>query len=318
MRVLITGITGFVGSYMADYCIGKGCEVYGLIRHRSSLKNIEHIVDKITLLEGNLLDLPSMYRVMNEVKPDRIFHLAAQSYVLYSWQAPQQTLNTNVLGTTNLLESVKNIAPAADVLIIGTSEEYGLVKSEELPIKETNELRPLSPYGISKVAADFLGWTYFRSYGLKIVRTRAFNHTGPRRGKEFVLPAFVRQVLRLRKGLTNSIKVGNLEAIRDFTDVRDIVKAYWLALEAGDKGEVYNVCTGSGRKIEDVLGNIAATVFGPDAKVKIERDELRMRPADVPVLVGDCTKFYRHTGWMPVITFNQTIRDLIEYEEQYV
>jgi GDP-4-dehydro-6-deoxy-D-mannose reductase len=312
MRVLITGITGFVGSHFAEYLLNKNdIEIYGIMRWRSDTKNIKHIKEKISLYEADLRDLVSIKTAIEKIKPDKIFHLGAQSFVGSSFTAPQETLSTNILGQLNILEAVRYLGMKPAIQIAGSSEEYGLVYENELPIKETSPLRPLSPYAVSKVAQDMLGFQYFRSYGLNIVITRAFNHTGVRRGEPFVTSNFAKQIALIEKGKQDPvIRVGNLEAIRDFTDVRDIASAYWLALEKCKPGEVYNICSGKGYKISKLLDTLLSY---SKMKVKIERDPERMRPSDVPVLIGDCTKFKEATGWSPSIPFEKTLQDLLDY-----
>src|SRR5215831_6032898 len=232
MRILITGVTGFVGSHLVDYLLDCGhTEIWGTVRWRSKTDNIDHIGDRLRLFECDLRDLSSVRTVIEESQPDYIFHLAAQSFVPTSWHAPNETLSTNISGTLNIFEAVRASRFAPRIHIAGSSEEYGLVFPDETPVQETNPLRPLSPYAVSKVAADLLGYQYFQSYGQHIIRTRAFNHTGPRRGEVFVTSNFAKQVAEVEAGTRQPvIKVGNLEAVRDFTDVRDIVRAYWMAL----------------------------------------------------------------------------------------
>jgi len=224
MKALITGISGFAGSHLAEYLLSLNFEVFGTIKWRSRLENIEHIIDKIKLFECDIRDASAVKYVLNESKPDYIFHLAAQSYVPFSWRAPSETLTTNITGELNIFEGVRELKLDPFIHIAGSSEEYGLVYPEEVPIKETNPLRPLSPYAVSKIAQDLLGYQYYKSYGLKIIRTRAFNHTGPRRGEVFVSSNFARQIIEIEKKKREPvIYVGNLEAVRDFLDVRDVV-----------------------------------------------------------------------------------------------
>ncbi|MEO0183866.1 MAG: GDP-mannose 4,6-dehydratase, partial [candidate division WOR-3 bacterium] len=238
MKALITGISGFAGSHLAEYLLSQNIEVVGTIKWRSRLENIEHILDKIKLFECDIRDATAVKYVLSETRPDYIFHLAAQSYVPFSWRAPAETLTTNVLGELNIFEGVRELKIDPFIHIAGSSEEYGLVHPQEVPIKETNPLRPLSPYAVSKVAQDLLGFQYYKSYGLKIVRTRAFNHTGPRRGEVFVSSNFARQLIEIEKKKRKPIiYVGNLEAVRDFSDVRDVVRGYYLALKKGTPGE---------------------------------------------------------------------------------
>ncbi len=288
-----------------------GVEVHGLERWRSKTDNIDHIKAKLRMHECDLRDASSVHQVIEAVHPDRIFHLAAQSYVPASWTAPAETLMTNVLGQLNLFEAVRQTGITPRIQVAGSSEEYGLVHPEELPVKETNPLRPLSPYGVSKVGQDLLAYQYFMSYKLPIVRTRGFNHTGPRRGEVFVESNFAKQIAQIEAGLQEPVvHVGNLKAIRDYTDVRDMVRAYWLALEKGTPGEVYNICTGEACLIEEVLQELLR--LSP-AKVRIEPDPARMRPSDVLLLKGDNSKFVAQTGWRPQIPLKTTLKDLLEY-----
>lgn len=313
MRALITGITGFAGSHLAEYLLNEhpDVEVFGTYRWRSRMDNVEHLRSRVKLLEADLRDYTSMHAALDKSRPDVIFHLAAQSFVPSSWTAPNETLNTNVTGQTNLFEAIRALRIDPVVQIACSSEEYGLVLPHETPIKETNPLRPLSPYAVSKVAQDYLGYQYFQSYGLKVVRTRGFNHTGPRRGQVFVTSNFCSQVAAIGLGLQEPvIRVGNIEAIRDFTDVRDMVRAYWLAVTKAKPGEVYNIATGDGIRISEMLNRLIE-ISGLD--VKIEVDPERLRPSDVEILIGDASKFKEDTGWEPRIPFEQTLNDLLEY-----
>lgn len=313
MRVLITGITGFAGSHLADYILDNhpDVKVFGLIRWRSRMENILHIQDRIRLIEADLKDLVSLKKGFAEVKPDRIFHLAAQSFVPTSWTCPAETFAINAIGQINLFEAVLSLGLLPKIHIAGSSEEYGLVNSDEVPMKESNPLRPLSPYAVSKVAQDLLGWQYFKSYGLRVVRTRGFNHTGPRRGEVFICSNFAKQIVEIEKKKREPvIYVGNLEARRDFTDVRDTVRAYWLSLEKGIEGEVYNIGTGKTYSIHEILEMLLSLAR---VNVKIQVDPTRLRPSDVPVLLSDSTKFKELTGWEPKISFSQSLQDLLDY-----
>ena len=313
MRALITGITGFAGSHLAEYILAEqpGVEVFGTFRWRSRMDNVEHLDGRIRLVEADLRDYTSMHRALEISQPDVIFHLAAQSFVPSSWNAPNDTIVTNVTGQTNLFEAIRALKLDPVVQLACSSEQYGLVHPEEAPIKETNPLRPLSPYAVSKVAQDYLGYQYFQSYGLKAVRTRGFNHTGPRRGQVFVTSNFCSQVAAIELGLQEPvIRVGNMEAIRDFTDVRDMVRAYWLAVTKAKPGEVYNIATGKGIHIREMLDLVLSF---SRVEVKTEVDPARLRPSDVEILIGDSSKFRADTGWEPRIPFEQTVRDLLDY-----
>ncbi|MCK5619681.1 MAG: GDP-mannose 4,6-dehydratase [Candidatus Krumholzibacteria bacterium] len=312
MRVLITGITGFAGSHLADHCLERGdVEVHGLIRWRSRTENILHLRDRVALHECDLRDAGSTRDVVESVRPEYIFHLAAQSFVPTSWHAPSESLTTNVLGQLHVFEAVRKLGIPCRIQIAGSSEEYGMVYEDEVPITEENPLRPLSPYGVSKVSQDLLGYQYYMSYQMDIVRTRGFNHTGPRRGPVFVCSDFAKQIVDIERGDREPVMyVGNLEAMRDFTDVRDTVKGYWLALEKGKAGEVYNICREKSWKIQDILDLLLGMT---QAKIEVKLDKTRLRPSDVPILKGDCSKFRNDTGWTPVIPFEQTLEDILDY-----
>jgi GDP-4-dehydro-6-deoxy-D-mannose reductase len=312
MRVLITGITGFVGSHLAELVLDRGAEVYGSCRWRSKTENIDHLRDRVQLVDCDLRDLSSVQNLLETARPDFIVHLAAQSYVAASWHTPAETLITNVISQVNLLEAIRSRrATSPRFLVIGSSEEYGFVPEEEAPIKETNPLRPLSPYAVSKVTQDLMGYQYFKSYGLPIVRARAFNHEGPRRGDVFVTSNFARQIAEIEAGHREPIiHVGDLRTRRDYTDVRDIVRGYWRLLEDGEPGEVYNLCSGSAWAIEEVLEFLLNEA---GIRPLVKEDPARLRPSDVPVVVGDASKIRQAVGWEPQIPFEKTLRDVLAY-----
>lgn len=312
MKVLITGVTGFVGSWLVDYLLTMpDVKIFGIKRWRSRTENIKHFEKQIKLYECDLKDATSVRDAIEAIKPDRIFHLAAQSFVPTSWNAPSETLDINIFGEVNIFEAVKKIGIDPTIHIAGSSEEYGMVYPGETPIKETNPLRPLSPYAVSKVAQDMLAYQYFMNYKIRSIRTRAFNHTGPRRPPNFACSEFAYQVAQIEKGNQPPvIYTGNLESIRDFTDVRDVVKAYWLALEKGVPGDVYNIASGTGQNIKDALAKL---ISFSTVKVTVKQDPAKMRPTDVPVLVGDSTKFRKLTGWEPTISFEQTLKDVLDF-----
>ena len=262
-KVLITGITGFVGSHLAEYILKehKDIKIYGLVRWRSPKDNIYKILDKINLCYGDLEDYSSIEKILSDLKPDAIFHLAAQSYVDFSFLSPMSTLQTNIIGTANLLEVVKilKLKERYDPVIhvCSTSEVYGQVKKDEIPIKETNSLRPASPYAVSKVGEDMLALQYFLSWKLKTIRTRMFTHEGPRRGEVFAPSNFAKQVAAIESGKQkNIVMVGNLESVRTFMDVRDAVKAYWLLVNKCTPGEVYNIGGVETMTIGDMLNKL--------------------------------------------------------------
>lgn len=313
-KVLITGITGFVGSHLADYLLTKNTfRVYGTAQWRSDTQNIDHLKDSISLLECDIRDSSSVKTLLEKCEPDIIFHLAAQSFVPTSWNAPQETITTNVIGELNLFEAMRGLdMKNTPVLLACSSEEYGKVKPDELPITEDNPLRPLSPYAVSKVAQDLLGYQYHESYGLHIIRTRAFNHEGPRRGEVFVISNFAKQIAEIEIGKRDPVlEVGNLQSKRDFTDVRDIVRAYLLATEKCKAGDVYVIASGKARKIQAVLDQLLKLSKMDNIKVKQVKE--RMRPSDVPLLEGDSSRFRKLTQWKPEIPFEQTLEDTLNY-----
>lgn len=316
MKVLITGITGMVGSHLAEYIVEEKLgEVNGLVRWRSPLDNIKFIKKDIKLINGDLNDLNSLIKVLQTVKPDKIFHLAAQSYVQDSFSITSETLRTNVIGTTNLLDAV--IINKLDPLIhiCSSSEVYGQVLESEIPIKENNPLRPASPYAVSKVGEDFVALQYFLSYGLRTIRTRMFTHTGPRRGSVFAESAFAKQIAEIEAGIHPSgiVKVGNLESVRTFSDVRDAVRAYWLLLEKCKPGDVYNIGGTETMTVGQML-EILKSFSKIDIMHKV--DAKLLRPSDVTLQIPDCSKFLKETKWKPCFTVEETLEDLLNYHRQ--
>ena len=313
-RVLITGISGFAGSHLAEKLIALDANILGLVRRQSvpEYPNLTKIMEKVELFEGNLTDGSSLLSMIKKFEPEVIFHLAAQSFVPTSFRCPIETYDTNVVGTANLIEAVRQ--SDVDVKAIQfacSSEEYGLVYPNEVPIKETNPLRPQSPYAASKVAAEKIAEVNFRSYGMPCIITRTFNHTGPRRGLQFVTSVVARQVAKIKAGLTNKIIIGNQEPIRDFTDVRDIVEGYLLAVEKGKKGEPYNLGHGIGISIGNLIRLAAKLVEIEDYKIIIDKN--RFRPAEVDILICDYSKSNKDFGYAPRIPLTKALKDNIEY-----
>jgi len=300
MKVLITGITGFVGSHLADYILEnhRDVEIHGTKRWRSPLNNIAHITGKLKLHNCDLKDLSSLIHLFKIVKPDIIFHLAAQSFVPTSYTAPVDTLENNVIGTTNLLEAIRFTGIDPIIHICSSSEVYGQVEEKDVPIREDAPFRPASPYAVSKVGEDMIAYMYFIAYGLKTIRTRMFTHCGPRRGEVFVTSAFAKQIARIEKGLQKAeIKVGNLD---------------WLLVRKCPPGEVYNI--GGTRtmlvgEMLDMLLNIAEM----KNKVKVVVDRTLLRPVDVTRQIPCMEKFQKATGWKPEIPFEKTLKDLLDY-----
>ena len=318
MRILITGITGMVGSHLADYILEQhpNHEVHGLALWQSPFDNIQHIMSKVKLHYGDLRDLNSLVVMLRASRPDWIFHLAAQSYVPISYIAPAETLETNVIGTTNLLDAMRITETDAKVHVCSSSEVYGQVHQNEVPIKETNPFRPASPYAVSKVGQDMIALQYFMSYGIKTVRTRMFTHTGPRRGDVFAESSFAKQIAEVEAGiLPNPIKVGNLASVRTISDVRDATRAYWLLMERCPAGEVYNIGGDQTMTIEDVLEMLKGMAT---CKIEHEVDPALLRPSDVTLQIPDSSRFRAITGWKPEIPAEQTLSDLLDYHRQRV
>ena len=321
-KVLITGIGGFVGSHLADYILEKfpNVQVLGLVRWWEPKENIEHILDKIKLCYGDLVDTPSLEAILKEHKPEVIFHLAAQSYVDFSFLAPITTLETNVIGTANLLETIKRLKLSSGydpiVHIASSSEVYGQVKENEVPIKENNPFRPASPYAVSKVGEDMLAFQYWLSWKIKTIRTRLFTHTGPRRGEVFVESNFAKQIAAIEAGLQEPVvKVGNLNSIRTFLDIKDAIRAYWLLIEKCSPGEVYNVGGVETMTVGEMLNKLLK--LSTVKNIKVEVDPARLRPSDVTLQIPCIDKFVEVTGWKPEIPFDQTLQNILNYWRDY-
>jgi GDP-4-dehydro-6-deoxy-D-mannose reductase len=314
VRYLITGASGFAGSHLADYLLAKASadsEVWGC--DRSGVRRTYHAAE-LRLVSVDLCDPTATHRLIEQIRPERIFHLAGQAFVGDSWADPWTTLELNLRAQVNVCEAVLAAKIEPRILVLGSMEVYGRVPLEEQPVKETQPLRPDSPYGVSKVGQDLLGLQYFLSRKLHVVRARPFNHIGPRQSRKFVAPAFASQVAAIEAGLQSPVmKVGNLNARRDFTDVRDMVRAYALALEHCEPGEVYNIGAGRSHSIREVLDVLLESSVTP---IQVQTDTARLRPVDVPDMVCDSTKFRTRTGWEPTVSFEKSLRDLLEYERQ--
>jgi GDP-4-dehydro-6-deoxy-D-mannose reductase len=310
MRVLITGITGFAGSHLAEYLSGKkGIEVFGTRRGSSNIGNLSAIQRQIRFLNCDLENAAAVKSVLNKIKPQNIFHLAAQSSVPASLENPPGTIFSNLKGALNILEGVRLLGLKSVVHLAGSSEVYGIVRPKDMPIKETFPLKPVSPYGVSKALQDHLGYQYHAAFGVKVVMTRAFSHTGPRQREMFVASNFARQVAMIEAGRQKPlIRVGNLDVARDFSDVRDVVRAYWLAAQKARPGEIYNVCSGKPRLVREILN---VYLESTSVKIRVARDPARMRREDIRLVVGDGSKFCRETGWKPQVPFRQTLLDLL-------
>lgn len=325
-KVLITGITGMVGSHLSDLILKKtNWELYGLCRWRSPLDNIEHLLDKankknsrIKFINADLNDYSSLLNALKLSKPHYVFHLAAQSFPQSSFQEANSTFNTNFIGTYNLLNAIKFLNLDPLIHVCSSSEVFGKVKKENLPINENCNYHPASPYAISKVGTDMVGKYFYEAFGLRILTTRMFTHTGPRRGDVFAESSFAKQIAMIEaKKIKPEIKVGNLKSLRTFADVRDAVNAYYLLLTKNPQpGEVYNIGGSYSCTVGDMLGFLLS--LAKVKNIKIVSDPSRLRPIDADLQIPDTSKFNSATGWTPKISFDKTMLDLLNYWRKQV
>lgn len=307
MKALIIGGAGFVGSHLISHL--REQRKWEVAVTKMSHEKIEQ--SGIDIYDLDILDVDAVKKLLKEVHPDVIFHLAAQSSVALSWKNPDLTVDVNVKGSIHVLDAIRELEYSPRILLIGSGEEYGYVKSDELPIKEENALRPGNLYAATKICQNLIGSIYSRAYGMDIMMVRAFNHVGPNQAPMFVVSDFCKQVAEIEKGKREPvICVGNLSAKRDFTDVRDVVKAYSTLMEKGKAGETYNVGSGHAVSIESIL-NMILNHSKQKIQVKIDKD--RMRPSDVPIIEADTAKIAKDTGWFPTISLEETIEDTLEY-----
>ena len=320
-KALITGMTGMVGSHLADYLLEHtDWDICGMQRWRSPLDNIMHLMprinarDRISVEYGDLNDMSSLMHVLRKVRPDYIFHLAAQSYPQTSFTAPIDTLGTNILGTCRLLEAVRQMELDCIIHVCASSEVFGRVSADKLPIDEECCFQPASPYAISKVGTDLVGRFYAEAYGMKVMTTRMFTHTGPRRGDVFHESTFAKQVAMIEAGLQKPvIKVGNLKSLRTYADVRDAVRAYYMLVTVNPiPGEYYNIGGSFTCEVGETLRFFMehSTMRG---QICVEIDPERLRPIDADLQVPNCDKFKQHTGWEPEIPYETTMLDLLNY-----
>jgi GDP-4-dehydro-6-deoxy-D-mannose reductase len=314
MRVLVTGIAGFAGSHLAAYLLHEtDAEVHGVI-HRHD-RRLQHLRGQLHLHRGDLRNALWVSELVQSVQPDVVLHLAAWSDVGGSWQQPWTTYELNIQCQLHLLEALRRWQPDCRTLVVTSNEIYGLVRTDELPIGEETPFRPNSPYGVSKVTQDMMALQYWNSHRLPTVRARSFNHIGPGQADDFVASAFARQIAEIETGHHPPVvAVGNLEAERDFTDVRDVVRAYWLAVTVGEPGEAYNIGSGQSRPVRWLLDALLSLT-----PVAVERtvDPQRLRPSDVPISRCDNRKFAAATGWHPQIDLRESLHDLLnEWREQ--
>jgi GDP-mannose 4,6-dehydratase len=321
-RVLITGITGMVGSHLADFLLeNTDWDIYGLCRWRSPLDNVEHLLDRVNrndrvyFLYGDLSDYLSLQNAVEEIRPDYVFHLAAQSFPKTSFSSPIQTLDTNILGTERLLEALRKCSGINPVIhVCSSSEVFGRVPKEKLPINEECSFHPASPYSISKIGTDLIGRFHAEAYRQRVVVTRMFTHTGPRRGDVFAESSFAKQIAMIEQGIIPTvIRTGNLNSLRTWSDVRDAVRAYFMLVTVDPiPGEYYNIGGTFSCTVGDMLKHLISISSSKDS-IKIAIEEARIRPLDADLQVPDTTKFNKHTGWAPQIPFEKTMQDLLDY-----
>lgn len=309
MKVLIIGITGFAGTSIYHLLTHtEDINLYGTFRHSTKNRNLADNFNSATLYECDVNDVYSVEKVLSEVQPDILFHFASYVSVFSSFKNPLPTLQTNIIGTANLLEAIKKIMPQARILIPGSAEEYGKIPEDKMPVKEDYPLNPVNPYAISKKVQEEIGFYYFKTCGLNIYFTRTFHYAGPGQSLGFVCSDFAKQVVDAENGKIKSIKVGNLEAKRDFTDIRDVINAYWKIVNRGKAGEVYNVCSGTSIKIQEILDKLIK-FSGKDVSVEIDKNKLR--PSDIPDFVGNNQKL-KSIGWAPKYNIDDTLKELLE------
>lgn len=309
-KCLITGVNGFVGSYLAEYLFKKNTEVTGTVYPKDSVQNLANIADKIQTFPCNLSSRKEIENIIKKAEPELIFHLAGQGYVPISWEDPISTFNVNVLGTLYLLEEIRRFSPKTKILIIGSGDEYGSISGSR-PLTENTPLNPQNPYAVTKVCIDLMGAQLAKYYKLHIVRVRPFPHIGPRQSPNFVVSDFCRQIALIEKHKEPPIiRVGNLESKRDFTDVRDMVHAYWLAMEKGLPGEVYNISSGKAYSIGEILKKL---INMSNAEIKIELDQTKLRPQDTHIKLGNSHKFRKLTGWEPKIPIKETLQETLDW-----
>lgn len=317
VKNLVTGVAGFVASHLADHVLALGEQLVGTYRWTEDMRRVEHVLDRITLAPVDLLDLSATLRVLDEHRPDYIYHLAAQSYVTDSFSNPAITIQVNTIGTLYLLEAVRLLKQKEGydpiIHVCSSSEVYGQVQAHEIPIKETNPFRPANPYAVGKVGEDMIAYQYFQSYGIRTIRTRMFTHTGPRRTMMSAECNFARQIALIEKGKQPPVvRVGNLESVRTFADVRDAVRAYHVLVRKCTPGEVYNIGGDRTMRIGDMLDTLISLSPKRD-EIRVEVDPALLRPSDVTLQIPDCSKFVEETGWKAEITFEQTMRELLDW-----
>lgn len=321
-KVLITGITGFIGSHMADFLLAKGIKVYGLKRWNiSRLRNVRHILGEIEFFDCDLVDPLAIESIIKKIKPDKVFHFAAESFVSPSWVHPSHYMDVNYKGTVNLLEAIKKESRKTKILLAGTAEEYGEVAKEDLPIVAKTFLQPVNPYAVSKIAQDLIGYVYFKSYGLDVIRTKAFNYEGARRDNVFGISWYAYQVVRIEKGMQKPIiRTGRRDDRRTFMHVTDLIQAYWLAIQKCKSGKLYLIGADEKKHIHTFDEVLDMLVKRSQYKGEIKKviDKQFVRPTSVPHLIADSKEFRALTKWKPKIPFEVILDEYLTYWREFI
>jgi GDP-4-dehydro-6-deoxy-D-mannose reductase len=311
VKIFVTGIEGFVGRHLANHLLSLGHEVSGTVWNENQIPPMQTRFSTLRLFQADIRNHDVMKEILGSVRPDAVVHLAAQSSGAYSFKNPRLTFEVNVLGTVNLFETIAQVIPDARVVLICSSDAYGKVDERQIPIAEDTPFRPVNPYSASKAAQDIVGVQYYHSHGLDIVRARSFPHTGPGQNSVFALSNFARQISAIESiDFPKPMGVGNLEVVRDYLDVEDVVRAYAILIDKGVPGDVYNIASGTGHTLSDLLDRMIALSC---REIRVEKDPALFRPADVPVLIGDASKFRRLTGWKPTVPVDETLRRLLDH-----
>jgi GDP-mannose 4,6-dehydratase len=302
-------MTGFIGSHLAEFLLEKGYHVSGTVWDKSELINIQGVKDRVEVLDCDVRDAERVEEIIKRTEPGRIYHLAAQSFPTVSWEEPVRTLDTNVLGTTHIFEAIKKLDLDTIVVVACSSAEYGFVTQDEVPVSESHGLLPLHPYGVSKVGQDLLAYQYFQNFGIKTVRARIFNTTGPRKTKD-VCSDFTSRIVNIEKGREKQMLVGNLDPKRDISDVADVINALWLLGEKAQMGDAYNICSSKAYRIKDILEK---AVELSTSEIDVQVDPEKLRPTDEPIIMGDNTKIRTDCGWSPKMTMDETLERMLRY-----
>lgn len=309
MSILITGGTGFAGSHLADLLIEQQAGDVHITHFKGAIPDTATF-KQLTTHSLDITDAAATAELIAELKPTQIYHLASFAFVGKSFEKGASLLSNNIILQLNLLEAIARHAPQARVLSIGSAEEYGIsLSSDEIPMKEDHPFRPINPYAVSKIAQDLLGYAYMQSYKLNILRVRPFNHIGARQTDDFAVSAFAKQIVAIERGTQTALQVGNLTGVRDFTDVKDMVKAYKVVMDKGEIGEVYNIGSGVGTSMQEIVDQLIGLATVP---ISVESDPTRLRPLDIPVIIANNEKV-KELGWTPTIPLQESLRSVVEY-----